>query len=303
MPGFPSDNATMTSPNTPLRGAFLSLGAFVAYACTDVSIKALGQNLGSFQVMFLASVCTLPFIFAQILWTDRRASLWPKLPGLTAIRVVISIIGSALVTYTFTHLPLAQCYAVFFTMPLMITLIAWPMLGEPIDPWRGLIILAGFGGVLIALQPGTTTFQLAHLTAICGAATGALNSLLLRKIGHRESAGVMLLYPTAASALAAGLIMPFVWQPVSGHDLQIGLQMGFLGTTGGLLIIAAYRVAPSIVVAPMQYSQIIWASALGLIFFGEKPILMTALGIGVIIAAGLALLVAAGRVQPENSAI
>jgi drug/metabolite transporter (DMT)-like permease len=64
-----------------------------------------------------------------------------------------------------------------------------------------------------------------------------------------------------------------------------------------LLIIAAYRVAPSIVVAPMQYSQIIWASALGLIFFGERPSLMNAVGIGVIIAAGLALLFAAGRTQ------
>lgn len=287
------------SPN--LRGAFLSLGAFVAYACTDVSIKALGQNLPSFQVMFLASVCTLPFILAQIFWTDRRASLWPQLPGLTAIRVVISILGSGFVTYTFTHLPLAQSYAIFFTMPLMITLIAWPMLGEPIDPWRGLIILVGFGGVLIALQPGSTSFQLAHLTAICGAATGALNSVLLRKIGHRETAGVMLLYPTAFSALGAGLIMPFVWQPVSGHDLQIGLQMGLLGTLGGLLIIAAYRVAPSIVVAPMQYSQIFWASILGYIFFGEVPDQMTAIGIGVIIAAGLALLFVAGRGQDVNT--
>lgn len=287
------------SPN--LRGAFLSLGAFVAYACTDVSIKALGQNLPSFQVMFLASVCTLPFILAQIFWTDRRASLWPQLPGLTAIRVVISILGSGFVTYTFTHLPLAQCYAIFFTMPLMITLIAWPMLGEPIDPLRGLIILVGFGGVLIALQPGSTSFQLAHLTAICGAATGALNSVLLRKIGHRETAGVMLLYPTAFSALGAGLIMPFVWQPVSGHDLQIGLQMGLLGTLGGLLIIAAYRVAPSIVVAPMQYSQIFWASILGFLFFGEVPGEMTAIGIGVIIAAGMALLFVAGRSQDVNT--
>lgn len=287
------------SPN--LRGAFLSLGAFVAYACTDVSIKALGQNLPSFQVMFLASVCTLPFILAQIFWTDRRASLWPQLPGLTAIRVVISILGSGFVTYTFTHLPLAQCYAIFFTMPLMITLIAWPMLGEPIDPLRGLIILVGFGGVLIALQPGSTSFQLAHLTAICGAATGALNSVLLRKIGHRETAGVMLLYPTAFSALGAGLIMPFVWQPLSGHDLQIGLQMGLLGTLGGLLIIAAYRVAPSIVVAPMQYSQIFWASILGFLFFGEVPGEMTAIGIGVIIAAGMALLFVAGRSQDVNT--
>jgi S-adenosylmethionine uptake transporter len=286
-----------------LRGAFLSLGSFCAYACSDVSIKALGQDLNSFQVMFLSALCTLPFVLAQIYWTDRRFSLWPKLPSLTMLRVAISMLGSAFVTYTFTHLPLAQCYAIFFTMPLMITVIAWPMLGEPIDPLRGVIVLVGFCGVLVALQPGSTTFQLAHLTAICGAVTGALNSLLLRKIGHRESAGVILLYPSLFQMLGAACVMPFVWHPVSLHDVTIAVQMGALGTIGGLFIIAAYRVAPAIVVAPMQYSQIFWASILGMIFFAEYPNLMSVIGIGIIIAAGLALLFVAGRPATAKLAV
>ncbi len=292
----------MPAMTSNLRGSLLSLGAFCAYACCDVSLKALGQDLNSFQVMFLSSVCTLPFILAQIFWTDRKASLWPKLPGLTALRVIITLFGSAFVTYTFTHLPLEQCYAVFFTMPLIITVLAWPMLGEPIDPLRGVIILIGFGGVLIALQPTTTSFQLAHLAAFCGAITGALNSLLLRKIGHRESSGVILFYPVVFQLLGAACIMPFVWHPLSLHNLQIGVQLGALGTLGGLLIIAAYRSSTAIVVAPMQYSQIIWASALGIIFFDEMPSPMTTLGIGVIIAAGLALLVVAGRPEPVRRA-
>jgi S-adenosylmethionine uptake transporter len=266
-----------------------------------VSIKALGHDLNSFQVMFFAALCTLPFILGQIFWMDRRASLRPALPGLTALRVLITLFGSAFVTYTFTHLPLAQCYAVFFTMPLIITILAWPLLGEPIDPMRGLIIVVGFCGVLIALQPGTTHFQLAHLTAICGAITGALNSLILRKIGHREKAGVILLYPVLAQMIGAGLIMPFVWRPLSLSDWQVGIQMGALGLAGGLFIISAYRVAPAIVVAPMQYSQIVWASLLGFLLWGERPTTTTALGIGVIILAGLALLFAAGRAQPQKS--
>jgi S-adenosylmethionine uptake transporter len=242
-------------------------------------------------------------VLAQIYWTDRRFSLWPKLPSLTMLRVAISMLGSAFVTYTFTHLPLAQCYAIFFTMPLMITVIAWPMLGEPIDPLRGVIVLVGFCGVLVALQPGSTTFHLAHLTAICGAVTGALNSLLLRKIGHRESAGVILLYPSLFQMLGAACVMPFVWHPVSLHDVTIAVQMGALGTIGGLFIIAAYRVAPAIVVAPMQYSQIFWASILGMIFFAEYPNLMSVIGIGIIIAAGLALLFVAGRPATAKLAV
>jgi S-adenosylmethionine uptake transporter len=289
----------ITSP--PLRGALLSLAAFCAYACCDVSIKALGQGQNSFEVMFLSAACTLPFVAAQIFLTDRKASLRPRLPGLTAARVIVTLIGISLVTYTFGHLPLAQCYAVFFTMPLLITVIAWPFLGEPIDLLRGAIVLVGFAGVLIALQPGKTEFHLAHLTAAGGALTGAINSLLLRKIGHRESAGVILLYPTLFQLLASACILPFVWQPLSWHEIQIGVQLGALGTLGGLSIIAAYRVAPAIVVAPMQYSQIFWASILGYIFFHEVPGQTTAIGIAVIIAAGFVLLLLANRapVQPR----
>jgi S-adenosylmethionine uptake transporter len=285
----------MTSSSHPLRGAFLSLAAFCAYACCDVTLKALGAGQNSFAVMFLAAACTLPFVLAQIFLNDRDASLRPRLPALTLARAGITLLGSAFVTYTFTHLPLAQCYAVFFTMPLIITVLAWPMLGEPIDPLRGFVILLGFGGVLVALQPGAAPFQLGHLTAICGAVTGALNSLLLRKIGHRESSGVILLYPTLAQMAGAALILPFVWQPFTAHEIQLGLALGAMGTLGGLAIIAAYRVAPAIAVAPMQYSQIFWASILGYIFWGERPTPMTALGIALIIAAGLVLLVLAGR--------
>jgi S-adenosylmethionine uptake transporter len=290
----------MTKLSHPLKGALLALASFCAYACSDVSIKALGHGMNSFQVMFFSALCTLPFILGQIFWQDRRASLRTNLPGLTMIRVLISLLGGWFVIYTFTHLPLAQCYAIFFTMPLMITLLAWPLLGEPVDPLRGAIILAGFGGVLIALQPGTTQFQLAHLTAILGAVTGALNSLILRKIGHREKSGVILLYPVLAQVLVAGWIMPFVWTPLTLSDWQVGLQMGALGLVGGLFIIAAYRTAPAIVVAPMQYSQIVWASILGYLLWGEKPSLASTIGIGVIVAAGLALLAVAGRSRPQE---
>jgi drug/metabolite transporter (DMT)-like permease len=161
-------------------------------------------------------------------------------------------------------------------------------------------VALGFAGVLVALQPGSTDFQLAHLTAICGATTGALNSLILRKIGHREKSGVILLYPVLGQVAVAAAVMPFVWQPIGLFDVQIGLLIGILGTVGGLLIIAAYRTAPAIVVAPMQYSQIIWASILGVIFFDEIPSLMSVIGITIIIAAGLMLLFSASR-SPAKS--
>lgn len=281
--------------STSLRGSLLALASFCGYACCDVSLKAMGAaHLHSFQVAFLSALCTLPFVLGQILWTHRHeisvSAFRPALPGLTLLRGLITLCGSGFVTYAFTHLPIAECYAIFFTMPLLITLFAWPLLGERIDPWRGLLILLGFGGVLIALRPGTTDFTLAHLVAACGAITGAMNSLLLRKIGHRERSGVILLYPVLFQAGVGVFLAAPVWQPVTPHVLLIALQIGLISTAAGVLIIAAYRVAPAIVVAPMQYSQIVWASILGAIFFSEYPKSETISGIAVIIGAGLVML-------------
>lgn len=283
----------------PLRGALLSLAAFGLYACSDVSIKALGLGMSSFQVMFFGAAFTLPWIIGQMALSRPRPSLRPRLPGLTALRVAITLVNAALVTYTFTQLPLAECYAIFFTMPLMVTVLAWPLLGEPIDLKRGLLVLLGFAGVLIALDPQATDFRLAHLTAILGATLGALNSILLRQIGTRESAGVMLLYPVAAQAVAAGLTLPFLWQTPDPSAYLVAAGMGLLGTLGGFAIIAAYRIAPAIVVAPMQYSQILWASALGILVFDEWPTRAAILGIGVIILAGILLLVLAREPEPR----
>lgn len=283
-----------------LRGSLLALASFGGYACCDISLKALGAaNLHSFQVAFLSALCTLPFVLGQILWTNRAelspAAFRPALPGLTLLRGLITLCGSGFVTYAFTHLPIAECYAIFFTMPLLITLLAWPLLGEPIDAKRGVLILLGFAGVLIALRPGSTDFQFAHLIAACGAVTGALNSLLLRKIGHRERSGVILLYPVLFQAGVGAFLAYGVWQPLTLQDWAIGLQIGAIGTLAGVLIIAAYRCSPAIVVAPMQYSQIVWASALGVIFFAEIPKAATISGISVIIAAGLLMLWVNGR--------
>jgi len=291
----------MTALHNPLQGALLALASFGLYACCDVSLKYLGHDMVSLQVMFVAAAFTLPFMLGQILWKERGLRLRPELPRWTWARVVITTTNSVLVTYTFTHLPLAQTYAIFFTMPLMIVVLAWPLLGEPIDLMRGLIVVAGFAGVLIAVQPGSTSLQLGHLTAICGASLGALNSLILRKVGRRERAGVLQIYPVLGQIALSACFMPFVWQPVLPRDLAAGAIIGLLSTCAGLCIIAAYRRAPALVVAPMQYSQILWASTLGFFLFGERPAVITMAGIAVIIAAGLALLATARRSRSQEA--
>lgn len=280
----------MTVARAPFRGALFGLACFGSYACSDMSLKFLGQNIPAMQVVFLTGLFVLPWVVARTLAVEGPTGFIPRLPGWMAIRLAITFVNGVFVTYTFSHLPLAQCYAVFFTMPLIITVLAGPVLGEPIDLPRGLIVLMGFVGVIIAVQPGSVPLELAHLTALGGATMGAMNSLILRKIGTRERTGAILFYPPLFQTLVLAFVMPFVWQPVAVHQWAVGAGFGVTATMGGIFIIAAYRRAPAIMVAPMQYSQIIWASLGGVLFFDERPTWAAAIGIAVIVLAGLTLL-------------
>lgn len=284
-----------------LKGAGFGLAAMWLYCLYDVTIKFLGPRYSPMQMLFCAGLVFVPLILVHMRASGQRC-LWPVLPGWTALRVVISLLNAILGAYAFSVLPLAECYAVFFLMPLMIAALAVPMLREPMDLGRSLAIATGFAGVLIALQPGgETRLGLGHLAAFVAAALGAVNYVILRKTGQVEQPGVLMLFPAAVQLLALALVMPLVWLPMpAGHWALTGL-MGVALFVGGLLIIAAYRHAAAIVVAPMQYSQILWAAILGAVLFGETLTPPLILGLAIIIAAGLFILAYQPKPKPARA--
>ena len=179
--------------NSNLRGALYGIAAMGLYCLYDVTIKLLGSDFSPLQILFCAGLVFVPLILVQTFWSG-RASLRPMMPRLTALRVVVSLVNSVVGAYAFSVLPLAECYAVFFLMPLMIALLAVPALGEPMDLARGLAIAIGFGGVIFALQPGgDTQLGLGHLAAFTAAALGAVNYVILRKTSGVETPGVLML--------------------------------------------------------------------------------------------------------------
>lgn len=276
--------------NSNLRGALYGIAAMGLYCLYDVTIKLLGSDFSPLQILFCAGLVFVPLILVQTFWSG-RANLRPVMPRLTALRVVVSLVNSVVGAYAFSVLPLAECYAVFFLMPLMIALLAVPALGEPMDLARGLAIAIGFGGVIFALQPGgDTQLGLGHLAAFTAAALGAVNYVILRKTSGVETPGVLMLYPALSQLIAIGLVVPGVWLPMSASHWALTTLMGVEVFVGGLLIIAAYRSAAAIVVAPMQYSQIIWAAILGAVLFDERMTLTMIFGIAIIILAGLFIL-------------
>ena len=279
-----------------LKGAALSLAAFGAFACVDSSIKFLGAGYNPFQIIFYVSLLTVPIALAYAIAERSGAGLRPVRPGLMALRCVVVLGNAVLATYAFTVLPLAQAYAIFFTMPIFIALLSIPVMGERIDTPRGLAILAGLGGVLVALDPGTASLQWGHLAALLGALVGAANYVILRKTGGVERAVVLQLYPALTQLGVAGLVLPFVHVPMQAADLALTGFMAAAGFVGYLLVIAALRRAPGIVVAPMQYSQILWAAVLGALLFDEVMTGRTVVGVVIIVIAGVVIVTRRDRV-------
>jgi S-adenosylmethionine uptake transporter len=215
--------------------------------------------------------------------------LRPVLPKLMALRCLVVVMNGAAGTYAFANLPLAETYAIFFTMPIFITLLSAVLLGERIDLLRGAAVVAGLAGVIIALDPGGARLEWAHGAALVGAILGAGNYVIIRKTGGQERTVVMILYPLMLQLVTAAMVLPFVYQPMPLRDLGLTAVMATAAFLGYFAIIAAYRRAPGIVVAPMQYSQIIWAAIFGAILFDEVMSSQTLLGTLVIIVSGIVI--------------
>lgn len=276
----------MTKPHH-LHGAFLALMAFGFYATHDVVVKFLGGAYTTFQITFFSSLFGIPLVTLMLLADRSSGTLIPRHPFWMALRSFSALVTGLTAFFAFARLPLAQTYAILFATPLLITLIAVPFLGERIGLRRGLAVAAGLLGVLIVLRPGVAPFGLGHAAALSAVFTGALTSILMRKIGPVERTAVLMLYPMMLTVAAMALVMPAVYRPMPlAHLGLLGLMSG-LGVLGALSFIAAYRRAPAAIVAPMQYSQILWASLYGWLFFGETPDRYTGLGAAVIVASGL----------------
>jgi S-adenosylmethionine uptake transporter len=268
-----------------LKGALLGLVGFGFFSMADATIKFLGGTYHPVQIVAFAGLFTLPLI--GLLWLKAPVSLRPVHPWLMVVRVLALIGNGLLVTYAFTALPLAEAYAIFFTLPLLLTLMAWPLLGDRIDLTGGAAVLLGLIGVIVALNPGRVAFDLAHLAAVAGVVLAAVHYLIIRKIGGVEAVVPMMLYPVLGQTMSAFLLLPGRYVPMPFGDLGFILGITLAGFFGSVLMIVAYRAAPPVAVAPTQYSQIAWAALFGALFFAEPMTPSTATGMVIVAGAGL----------------
>ena len=275
-----------TSSPSPIRGVGLALAGFAVFSLHDALTKSI-DGLPVFQVVFFVVLSSfVPFSF--MLAVDRtERSLRPRLPGLVALRCLFNVAGLLCVFGAFETLPLAEVYSLIFSAPILITLLAIPILGERVRLFRWFAIALGLVGVLVVLRPGASSLTVGHLLALGGAVCIASGSVITRRIGAREHTVTLLLYPMLANILVCGTAMLFVYVPMSGEALLKCALIGVLSVVGQSLVIGAYRASEAQFIAPMQYSQMLWALLYGATVFDESVDATVLFGAAIIVLSGL----------------
>ena len=283
----------MTGGN--LKGAALGLLAFALFSSQDVLVKLLGASYSPVQILFFAGLLGFPLTTLILLRDASGGTLIPRHPWWMALRTAAVMVTGLSAFYAFSVLPLAQVYAIVFATPLLITVLAIPVLGERVRLRRWLAVLVGLIGVIVVVQPGRTDLGLGHLAALMAATGGATAAVIVRRIGAGERSIVLLLYPMMGNFVVLGLALGLVYRPMPALDFGAMAAIAVLALMATAAIIAAYKTGEAGIVAPMQYSQILWATLYGAVIFGERPDGATYLGATLIIASGLYILLREGR--------
>lgn len=283
------------------KGALLALLAFAIFATHDVFVKILGAVYSPFQIVFFSVLFSFPLATIVLMRDATPGTLVPRHPWWMALRTGAAVVTGISAFYAFTVLPLAQTYAILFAAPLLITILAIPVLGEVVRLHRWMAVIVGLTGVLVVLRPGSTDLTLGHAAALAAAVGSSFASIIVRRIGADERPIVMLIYPLMANFILMGGALYFVYEPMPIEHLGLVALVASFAWLAGRFIISAYQNGEAAIIAPMQYSQIIWAALFGALFFEESIDKMTLLGAAIIISSGLYIVLRESKADASST--
>jgi drug/metabolite transporter (DMT)-like permease len=271
-----------------MRGILLMLSAFVTFSCMDTTAKLLG-GLGYDAVFIIWArlLIQLAVLAPFVLQRGGVRAVASHHPWLQIVRG-FAMLGAGVSFVTGLHfLPLATMTAINFIGPFVVTIMSIIFLPEHVGPPRGVAIVVGFAGALLIIRPGTDGFHPASLFAVGTAFCWSVAMITTRQIQPDDSTLTTLVWTVVAGLAGSSLLVPLFWKPLTWEALGLLTVMGVGATLGQLFMVKALNHAGASMLAPFAYSQIIWATLLGFIFWGEFPDQLTWLGAAIIVVAGL----------------
>lgn len=272
------------------RGILLMCGALVCFATLDATGKWLSQSVPVWEVVWARYVGSTVLALAFMNPWRSPEGFRTQRPLLQIVRALLLFGSTAFNFLALRYLQLDETMAILFAMPLVVSLLAGPMLGEWVGPRRLAAIVVGFVGVLIVVRPGLGGMHWAALYCVAGLFCYALYSILTRKLAATDSALTTAFFGAVSGAVLLTPALPWFWTLPPSAGVWTGLAaLGALGGFGHYLLIAGHARAPAAVLAPYVYTQIVWMSGLGYLVFGNTPGPYTLIGASVVIASGLYL--------------
>ncbi len=280
-------------------GIALTSLAYLLFTTHDAGIKFLVASYAVWQILFFRSVtilvgCTL--IGGPALIRQAAASTVIKPMFLRSFL----ILSAWLCYYTAARdLQLAELTTIYFAAPIIVTILAIVLLGEKVSAVQWVAVLTGFVGVFIACDPATLGFSTPVLLVLAAAFLWGLSVVLLRKIAAREKTTVQMMLNNVFFLVTAGVPMAFLWQTPDLHDLLMLVGAGVIGGFAQFCLFEGMKRAPASVIAPFEYTSLVWAFLLGWLIWRDVPRDEVFVGAALIMLAGLMVIVREHLARPE----
>ena len=288
----------------PLRGALLCVAALALFACMDTVTKYLAQSHAVpliVGVRYLGNLLLMTVLFGP---THGRVMVRTQRTGLVVLRGVCLACASLFIALALQRMPVAETTAITFLAPILLVVVAGPVLGERIG-WVGwAATLFGFAGVLLIARPGSGLVASGVLFVLCAVAMNLGYQLLSRVLAASETTFALLFYTALAGSILYGLAMPWFIEDraPSLFEAMLVASLGLFGGLGHFLFTAAFRHAPASLLAPLNYLQLLWAGLLGYLVFGHVPDAVSLLGMAVIAGSGVLVALKTKRPPPKRTA-
>ena len=276
------------------------------FAVQDLILKLLSGTYPLHQAMVLRSLTAVPFLLILVKLNGGLATLVTPGMGRMIGRGFMMFVAYTSYYLALAALPLATTVALYFAAPLFITLLSVVILQEKVGLLRWLAVIAGFAGVIIIVRPGSTLFDWAAPLAVLSGLTYGISMVTARRLGTRETAAALAFWGNAVFLLCALVLsaifghghfaeaghksvafMTRGWVMPTGFDVALMMACGVIAAAGLTLLTQAYRIAQSNVVAPFEYTALIWGVLYGWIFWSDWPDKTGWIGILIIVGAGL----------------
>lgn len=278
----------MSDPSDRRSGVVFMLLGVALFKGNDALAKHMVGLYAPPQLLFVRAVAGMVLIAPAILRQGVRRTFDVRRKGLHTARALLLVAEIAIFFFVVGQMPLADVSAVYQSTPIFVTALAALSLGERVDAARWVAVAAGLAGVLLVIRPFGEGWSAWALLALAGSLLYAVVQILTRSL-RADGDVTLVAWQTAAMFPVLLPVLPFVWRPMGWTDLAFAVAIGLVSTVGHVCVNRALRLAPASLLAPFQYTGLVWSVLLGWWFWGELPDLFTVVGAAVVIASGLFL--------------